>query len=107
MIFIVAKWSVKPEYVEQWPDLVQAFTQATRAEAGNKWFEWSRSLDDPSTYVLVEAFDDDAAQAHVTSEHFRTATAELPKYLTRTPDIVNATIDQETWSELGEMSVDS
>ncbi|NED59901.1 antibiotic biosynthesis monooxygenase, partial [Streptomyces sp. SID10244] len=41
------------------------------------------------------------------SEHFRTATAELPKYLTRTPDIVNATIDQETWSELGEMSVDS
>ncbi|WAC54627.1 putative quinol monooxygenase [Gordonia sp. SL306] len=106
MIFIVAKWPVKPEYVEQWPDLVREFTQATRAEAGNKWFEWSRSLDEPSTYVLVEAFDDDAAEAHVTSEHFRAATAQLPKYLTRTPDIVNATIDQETWSELGEMSVD-
>ncbi|MGC5255011.1 putative quinol monooxygenase [Gordonia sp. DT218] len=105
MIFIVAKWPVKPEFVEQWPDLVEEFTQATRAEVGNKWFEWSRSLDEPATYVLVEAFDDDAAEAHVTSEHFRKATAELPKYLARTPDIVNATIDQEAWSELGEMAV--
>jgi quinol monooxygenase YgiN len=42
------------------------FTEATRAEPGNLWFEWSRSLDDPMEYVLVEAFrDGDAGAAHV------------------------------------------
>ncbi|MEE3848988.1 putative quinol monooxygenase [Gordonia sp. LSe1-13] len=106
MILIVAKWPVKPEFADQWPELVREFTAATRAEPGNKFFEWSRSLDDPNTYVLVEAFDDDAAEAHVTSSHFQVATTELPKYLERTPDIVNVTVDQDDWSKLGEMSVD-
>jgi hypothetical protein len=55
---------------------------------------------------LVEAFrDDDAGGAHVRSEHFATATSQLPAYLQRTPDIVNATVPGEGWSELGEMAV--
>ena len=76
MIFIVVKFPVKPEMAEQWPELTREFTEATRAEPGNKWFDWSRSLDDPNEYVLVEAFDDDAAEAHVKSDHFQAATAE-------------------------------
>ena len=55
--------------------------------------------------MLVEAFrDDDAGGAHVRSAHFATATSELPAYLQRTPDIVNATVPGEGWSELGEMA---
>ena len=47
------------------------FTQATRAEPGNIFFEWSRSVDNPDQFVLVEAFQDDAAAAHVNSGHFK------------------------------------
>ncbi|MBZ4296393.1 antibiotic biosynthesis monooxygenase, partial [Mycobacterium tuberculosis] len=61
MIFIVVKFEAKDEYVERWPELVAEFTEATRQEPGNKWFEWSRSLDNPHEYVLVEAFEEDAA----------------------------------------------
>lgn len=106
MIHIVATWQIKPEYAESWPDLAADFTAATRAEPGNRWFEWSRSLADPNTYVLIEAFDDDAAAAHVNSDHFSVATAELPKYLAATPKIINTTVEQDEWSELGEMAVD-
>ena len=106
MILIVVKWPIKPQYADQWPELSREFTEATRAEPGNKWFDWSRSLDDPHTYVLVEAFDDDAAEAHVTSPHFKQAQQELPKYLQRTPDIINTTIEGDTWSELGEFRVE-
>ncbi|MGV9710667.1 putative quinol monooxygenase [Gordonia sp. NPDC003424] len=106
MIFIVVKFPIKPEYAEQWPEISKEFTEATRAEPGNKWFDWSRSVDDPTTYVLVEAFDDDAAEAHVTADHFKKAQAELPQYLVRTPDIVNFTIGQDEWSKLGEFAVD-
>ena len=107
MIFITAKFQVLPEHADDWPEISRPFTEATRAEAGCLWFEWSRSLDDPNEYVLVEAFrDGDAGGAHVASEHFRTAQAELPAHLAATPRIVSQMVDQDDWSELGEMKVD-
>ncbi len=107
MIFITAKFPVLPEHADDWPDISRAFTEATRAEPGCLWFDWSRSLDDPDEYVLVEAFrDDEAAGAHVQSEHFAAAQKHLPPHLARTPRIVNVTIPQDDWSELGELAVD-
>ena len=67
MIFIVVKWTIKPERSGEWLSLVDDFTQATRNEPGNIFFEWSRSVDNPDQFVLVEAFQDDAAAAHVNS----------------------------------------
>jgi quinol monooxygenase YgiN len=107
LIFITAKFRVKPEDADRWPEIARSFTEATRAEPGNLWFDWSRSLDDPAEYVLVEAFaDDDAGAAHVQSDHFRTAQQELPAHLAETPRIVNFSLPGTDWSELGEMSVD-
>ena len=108
MIFITAKFRIKPEHAETWPEVSRTFTEATRAEPGCLWFDWSRSLDDPSEYVLVEAFADDAAGgAHVRSDHFKTAQQELPNYLAETPRIVNANVPGTDWSELGELAVSS
>jgi quinol monooxygenase YgiN len=107
LIFITAKFRVKPEDADRWPEISRAFTEATRAEPGNLWFDWSRSLDDPTEYVLVEAFaDDDAGAAHVQSEHFRSAQRELPAHLAETPRIVNFSVPGTDWSELGELAVD-
>ena len=106
MIFITAKMTVKPEYADDWPEITREFTEATRAEPGNLWFEWSRSVDDPDTWVLVEAFRDDAAEAHVGSDHFRAAQEHLPPHLAETPKVVNMQVDGDDWSELGELSVD-
>lgn len=107
MIFITAKFQVLPAHVEEWPEIVRAFTEATRAEEGCLWFQWSRSLDDPNEYVLVEAFaDDDAGAAHVQSEHFAAACTHLPRHLAETPKIVNVSVPGTGWSELGELAVD-
>ena len=107
MILIVAKFHVKPEHADFWPDHVAEFTAATRAEPGNLWFDWSRDLQDPNRYVLVEAFTDDGAGPHVDSDHFRKAQTDLPRYLVETPEIINTQIDREpTWDRLGEMSVE-
>ena len=107
MIFITAKFRIRPEDADRWPEIAREFTEATRAEPGCLWFDWSRSLDDSNEYVLVEAFrDDDAGAAHVQSEHFATARRTLPPHLAETPRIVNFKIPQDDWSELGEMAVD-
>ncbi len=107
MIFITAKFRVLPEHAERWPEISREFTEATRAEEGCLWFDWSRSLDDADEYVLVEAFrDGDAGAAHVGSEHFKTAQSTLPPYLVETPRIVSTAVDQDGWNELGELAVD-
>ena len=105
MYFIVVKFQTKPEWTERWMDLVDDFTRATRQEPGNLWFDWSRSIDDPDEYVLVEAFKDDGAEAHVKSAHFEKAMAEQPQYLQETPRIISRQIDGEGWDEMGEMTV--
>ena len=106
MIFITAKFQIKPEDAERWPEIARAFTQATRAEPGCLWFDWSRSVDDPNEYVLVEAFSDgEAGAAHVNSAHFKQAQKDLPPHLRSTPRIISQTIEQNDWSELGEMAV--
>ena len=106
MIFITAKFRVKPGDADRWPEIVRDFTRATRSEPGCLWFDWARSIDDPSEYVLVEAFrDGEAAGAHVSSEHFRSAQQTLPAHLVETPRIINMTIPQDDWSRLGEMEV--
>ncbi|MFC5265552.1 putative quinol monooxygenase [Kribbella qitaiheensis] len=106
MIFITAKFRVLPEHADKWPEISAEFTAATRSEPGCLWFDWSRSLDDPTEYVLVEAFrDDEAAGAHVNSPHFKAAQQSLPPHLTETPRIVNFKLPQDDWSELGELAV--
>jgi quinol monooxygenase YgiN len=106
MIFITAKFRVLPEHADSWPEIAGPFTAATRSEAGCLWFDWSRSIDDPTEYVLVEAFrDDDAGAAHVQSAHFKEAQRTLPPHLAATPKIVNFSIPQDGWSKLGEMAV--
>jgi quinol monooxygenase YgiN len=106
MIFITAKWRVRPEDAERWPEIAREFTDATRAEPGCLWFDWYRDVADPTVYVLVEAFrDDDAGARHVQSEHFTRAQQTLPQHLVETPKIVNFTVPQDDWSELGEMAV--
>lgn len=107
MIFITAKFRVRPADADRWPEIVHEFTEATRAEEGCLWFDWSRSLDDPTEYVLVEAFrDPEAGGQHVGSQHFKDARITLPPHLVETPQIVNFDVPGVDWSELGELSVD-
>ena len=105
MILICVKWKLKPEHADEWPELCREFTEATRAEPGNLFFEWSRSLDDPSTYVLLEAFEDDAAGDHVGSEHFKKAQVDLPQYVAETPLVRNVQGQPREWDRLGEFEV--
>ena len=106
MIFIAARMKIRPEYADEWPELMKGYTEATRAEAGCLWFDWSRSVDDPNEYVLLEGFKDgDAGGAHVNSEHFKAAIAAMPRYLLETPRIVNFMLPQDDWSLMSELSV--
>jgi quinol monooxygenase YgiN len=107
MIFIVVRWKPKAEYVDSFMNEVEEFTAATRNEPGNLFFDWSRGIEDPSEYVLVEGFrDGDAGKEHVTSEHFKKFVVEAPALLSSTPRIISHEIDADGWGKMGEITVD-
>jgi quinol monooxygenase YgiN len=106
VILIVVSFKTKPDWTDRWPDLVADFTAATRAEPGNLWFDWYRSVEDPSEFVLVEAFRDDGAEPHVQSAHFERAMRELPAALAETPRIINTMVEGTDWSRMAELSVE-
>jgi quinol monooxygenase YgiN len=106
VIFIAVRFEVLPDHSESWLSFVADFTAATRAEPGNLWFDWSRSVDDPNEFVLLEAFRDaEAGAAHVGSEHFAAAIRAMPKVLARTPRIINAELPGQEWALMGELEV--
>jgi quinol monooxygenase YgiN len=108
MIFVVVKFDVERRYREEWMAITKEFTVATRAEPGNLWFEWSRSVENPSEYVLLEAFRDHKAGVdHVNSEHFRSGLAAMRPALSRTPQIIHTEIDGDGWFEMGELRIDA
>ena len=107
MIFIVVKFTAKPEHRDSFLDEVADFTAGTRSEPGVLWFDWSVSVDDPNQFVLVEAFrDGDAGQAHVATQHFADGIATLQRLVATTPDIINVEVPGTSWSKMGEITVD-
>ena len=106
MYFIVVKFPVKPEWSDGWMDRVDSFTRATRAEPGNLFFEWSRSVEDPDEFVLVEAFTDDGAGRHVNSDHFKQALIDMRQAIARTPKIISKQVDGDGWGPMGELQID-
>lgn len=107
MILINVKFTPRPEYVDTFLDKVADFTEASRAEEGNIFFDWYRSAENDGEYLLIEAFADDAAEAHVNSDHFKAAQDLFPTILATTPEIINTLIEGKTeWDEMAEFKVE-
>ncbi|MCX4665186.1 antibiotic biosynthesis monooxygenase [Streptomyces sp. NBC_01381] len=105
MIFIAVKFTVRPEYSDSWLERTAAFTAATRAEEGNLFYDWSRSVDDPNQFVLLEGFaSQEAGAVHVGSDHFKTAMETMSELIAATPEIIHTEIPGGSWSEMGELS---
>lgn len=73
---------VKPEHVDDFIEASLANSQASSKEPGNKRFDLLQSADDPTRFVLYEAYDSpESAAAHKETAHYK-AWAELaPSYM--------------------------
>jgi quinol monooxygenase YgiN len=104
VIFIVVKWTIRPERSGEFLDLVADFTSGTRSEPGNLFFDWSRSVDNPHQFVLVEGFRDGAGEAHVTSDHFKAAMSWMPDVIAEKPEIINVEVPGEGFGRMAELT---
>ena len=105
MIYITVKFAVHPEKADQFMDATRDYTAATRAEEGNVFFEWSRSLDEPAVFVLLEGFRDaDAGAAHVAGQHVKDFFTWAPDWVSAKPQIIYTDQPDLTgWNPMGEI----
>ncbi|NJD27043.1 MAG: antibiotic biosynthesis monooxygenase [Chloroflexi bacterium] len=64
---------VRPEHLEAFIDATRANHEASIREPGNRRFDILRSIDDPTRFILYEAYiDEAAARAHKETSHYLT-----------------------------------
>jgi quinol monooxygenase YgiN len=89
MILIVVKFPVRPERAEEWSSLSADYARAVNSEEGCLFFEWSRSVEEPDTWVCVEGFRDSAAGgAHVGTQAFKDFVEKAPDLVAAQPQII-------------------
>ena len=105
MILIVVKFPVRPERADEWSAVATDYARAVNAEEGSLFFEWSRSITEPDTWVCVEGFRDSAAgAAHVGTQAFKDFVGTAPDLVAAQPQIVYVDApDVSGWGPMGEI----
>jgi quinol monooxygenase YgiN len=105
VILIVVKFPVRPDRAEEWQSLAGEYARAVSQEEGSLFFEWSKSLDEPDTFVCVEGLRDAAAGgSHTTTEHFRKFVEQAPDLVAAQPQIIYVDApDVSGWGPMGEI----
>ena len=105
MILIVVKIPVRPDRADEWADLAADYARAVQSEERNLFFEWSRSLEDPETFVCVEGFRDaEAGAAHVGTDAFTRFVEQAPELVAAQPQIIYVDApDVPGWGPMGEI----
>ena len=105
MILIVVKFPVRPDRTQEWTALAGDYARAVNAEEGSLFFEWSRSLEEPDTFVCVEGFrNSDAGASHVGTQAFRDFVERAPDLVAAQPEIISVDApDVAGWGPMGEI----
>src|SRR4051812_34992133 len=106
VILIVVKFPVRPERAGEWESLAADYARAVNAEEGSLFFEWSRSLEEPDTFVCVEGFrNSDAGAAHVGTDAFKKFVDVAPDLVAAQPQIIYVDApDVAGWGPMGEIA---
>lgn len=89
MILITVKFPIRPDRMTEWEALSADYAAAVSAEPGCVFFEFSRSVADPSEFVCIEGFRDQAAgEEHMRQAHVTRFMAEMPDIVSAQPQII-------------------
>ena len=89
VIRIVATFRIRPDAVEEFRTLAERLVEGSRAEAGNVTYDLCVARDDAASFVMLEAWRDDAAiEAHNASPHFTTLVPRMVALSAEEPSVV-------------------
>lgn len=106
MILITVRFPIREDRMTEWDELSAAYAEAVNAEPGCVFFEFSRSVEDPQTFVCIEGFRDGAAgQEHMRQPHVARFMGEMPDIVSARPQIIYVDADEVAgFVEMGEIA---
>ncbi|EAP97106.1 hypothetical protein JNB_16514 [Janibacter sp. HTCC2649] len=106
MILITVKFPIREDRFERWDELSSFYASAVNEEPGCVFFELSRSLTEPNTFVCIEGFRDSAAGGeHMSQDHVATFMAEMPAIVSAQPQIIYVDAEEVTgFGPMGEIT---
>lgn len=86
---VVATIKIKPDTNEAFEAVAREMMAAVRAnEPGNRLYQFCKSKAEPTTYVVMELYTDQAAlEAHGKSDHFRSIGPKMGPSMAGRPDV--------------------
>ncbi len=90
MILINVKFPVRADQADRWQELANKYAAQVHAEEGNLFFEWSRSVAEPDTWVCIEGGfrDSEAGTAHVATTAFSDFVDQASDLVAAQPEII-------------------
>src|SRR6476659_11431411 len=106
MILIIVEFPIREDRLDAWDELSASYAKAVNAEPGCFFFEFSRSLTEPNTFVCIEGFRDAAAGgAHMAQDHVARFMQEMPDIVAARPQIIYVDADEVTgFGPMGEIA---
>jgi quinol monooxygenase YgiN len=105
VILIVIKFPVRPDAIDEFRAKADEYAAAVNAEEGSLFFEWSRSVLEPDTFVCIEGFrDGEAGASHVATPHAKAAFDWMSDLVAEQPQIIYVdTPDVSGFGPMGEV----
>ena len=89
MILINITMPIRPEKIDEWLLLADAYAKDVNAEAGCLFFKFSRNLADAAEFVCIEGFiDAEAGAFHVQQPYVKRFFEVAPTLVSAQPQII-------------------
>lgn len=74
--------NVKQEYIDDWIEATITNHKASVKEPGNRRFDFLQSVDEPTQFILYEAYDsEESSAAHKETDHYKTWRETVAPYM--------------------------
>src|ERR1700749_3102876 len=104
VILINIKMQIRPEKMDQWLAVADAYAKDVNSEDGCLFFQFARSLTDDNEFVCIEGFKDaDAGGAHVKQPYAKRFFELTPDLVATQPQIIYIDTPHGGFGPMGEI----
>jgi quinol monooxygenase YgiN len=104
VILINIKLQIRPEKMDQWLTLADAYARDVNSEEGCLFFQFARSLTDDNEFICIEGFKDaDAGGAHVRQPYVKKFFETAPDLVATQPQIIYIDTPHDGFGPMGEI----
>jgi quinol monooxygenase YgiN len=103
VILINIKMQIRPEKMDEWLAVADAYARDVNSEEGCLFFKFARSLTDDNEFICIEGFKDGAGEVHVRQPHVKKFFEVAPDLVATQPQIIYIEAPHDGFGPMGEI----